>query len=152
MGLKYNRAITAGIIGGVVLAVLAIVALAFQVVLGRFSGLPGGSCCFWLLSLLVMLGVGAFAVYYARPGLYKILDAAVVSLVAGAVAGAIDGVVQVVVSMLSPGYFGSITGLVGYEVRAVICAPVTIICYMIVVAIVAAIGGLVYAALIAKRS
>jgi hypothetical protein len=146
----YNHAIKAGIIGGIVLAALAFINLAFQIVVGIFSGLSGGSCCYWLLSLLVMLGVGALTVMFARHRLHSVLDAVVASLLAGAVAGAIDGVVRIIVDMIRPGFTGSIWGFVHGEVTTIICAPVTIIAYIVLVAIIAAIGGALYGSLIAR--
>ena len=146
----HNHAITAGIIGGIVLAALAFISLVFQIVMGMFSGVFSGLCCFWLLELIVMLGVGALTVSFARHRIHNILDAVVTSLLAGAVAGAIDGVMQVIVAMIRPGFSGSIFGFVGREVTTIICAPVTIIAYIVFVAIIAAIGGALYGALVAK--
>jgi hypothetical protein len=147
---SYNHAISAGIVGGIVLAVLAFINLALQIVMGSFSGVIVDSCCYWLLSLLVMLGVGALAVMFARHRLHSILDAVVVSLLAGGVAGAIDGVVRVFVDMLRPTFSGSLWGFVGREATTLICAPVTIVAYIVIVAILAAVGGALYGALVAR--
>lgn len=147
---SYNHAISAGIIGGIVLAVLAFIGLGLQVVSSIFSGIFTGACCLGLLSLLVMLGVGALAVMFAGHRLHNILDAVVVSLLAGAVAGAIDGVVQVIINVIKPGLSGSIGGFFGGEFRALVCAPGIIIIYIVIVAIIAAIGGALYGALVAR--
>lgn len=146
---KYNQAIIAGIIGGAVLFVLAILGGLFGFALSGFSFVASGfNCLFGLLSILTMAGTGALAVIFARHSIHDVVDAVLVSLVAGAVAGAIDGVAQVIIELLRPG--GSILGFLGKELTTLVCAPVTIIVWIIIVAIVAAIGGAIYAVFVAR--
>jgi hypothetical protein len=97
------------------------------------------------------------AVIWAK-GLDKLTDAAVVAALAGALAGLIYGVVNVIIAFLRPVIefgtmvdssdivggiaLGSLFGGAG-GVGTCLCAPV----WLIVIAVVAAIGGAVYASM-----
>lgn len=154
MEAKYNEAIKAGIIGGVLLAVCAVLRLILSVI-----GMPVLStvcgCLIWLLVIIIAAGTGALAVKYAEKLLAKLTDAIVVSAVAGAVAGLIYAVVQVVIGFVEPllnigaysdvtsGLAGGVAGSAFLGMLTCLCAPV----YLIIVIILAVIGGALYGAL-----
>ncbi len=152
MEAKYNAAIKAGVIGGVLLAICAIISL----IIGLF---PALSClaglCLFILVIVIALGTGALAVMYATGTITKLVDAIVVSAVAGAVAGVIYAVVQVVIAFIQPflniGEYsytsdigsilaGNAIGSAAGGMFTCICAPVTVV----IVIILAIIGGAIY--------
>ncbi len=161
MQAKYIAAISAGIVGGVLLAVYAIVAFVLELVNWSMSvpgvGTAAGACgCLTIPAILVIaLAAGVLAVMWAK-GLEKLADAAIIAALAGALAGLIYGVVMVVIAFLRPviefgtavdtsdlagglalgSLFGGASG-----VGTCCCAPV----WLLIIAIVAAIGGAVYA-------
>ncbi len=157
---RYIAALTAGIVGGVLLA--GYLVIGFILELGAwFAWVPGigtasGACgCLTLPAVLVLaLATGALAVMWAK-GLDKLSDAAMIAALAGALAGLIYGVVNVVIAFLRPVIefgasvdssdilggiaLGSIFGGAG-GVGTCLCAPV----WLILIAVVAAIGGAIY--------
>jgi hypothetical protein len=160
---KHIAALTAGIVGGILLAAYAIVGFVLELAAWN-AWVPGintvsGACgCLAIPAILVLaLATGVLAVMWAK-GLEKLADAAIVAALAGTLAGLIYGVVNVAIAFLRPVIefgtavdstdivggvaLGSLFGA-GGGVLACICAPV----WLIFVAIVAAIGGAIYASL-----
>ena len=158
---KYIAALSAGIVGGVLLAAYAVLLFAVELV-AWYGYLPGTGatalcgCLFYVYFLVIGLLTGVLAVMWAKGVLAKLVDAIIISALAGALAGLIYGVINVVIAFIRPliesyAYLdsssyagglalGSMFGA-GSGVLACLCAPV----WLIAVAIVAAIGGAVYA-------
>ncbi|HTY91494.1 MAG TPA: hypothetical protein VMC84_09985 [Methanocella sp.] len=119
----------------------------------------GISCLLFLAEVVIAAGTGALAVKYARPLLNNLSNAALTAAAAGLVAGIIDGVVRIVIAFIRPlimgGVYSSLTdygvpssmvGSMGSGMISCLCMPV----WVIVVVILAAIGGALYASLVAK--
>ncbi len=137
---RLDHAIRAGVIGGIILAALAILGTLFT-----FCGL---NIVLGLLAILTAAGTGALAARFARRHIGGMTEKVVLSGMAGAIAGAIDGILHVILSLIRPGFSSySIFGFLGNEVSALICAPVLIILYIVVIGIIAVIGGAIYAAI-----
>src|SRR5512146_490073 len=158
---RYIAALTAGIVGGVLLA--GYLAVSFILELAAWNawvpgvGTASNACgCLTLPAILIIsLATGVLAVMRAKD-LVKLSDAAIVSALAGALAGLIYGVVNVIIAFLRPVIefgtsvdssdimggiaLGSIFGGAG-GVGTCLCAPVG----LILIAVVAAIGGAIYA-------
>lgn len=158
---RYVAAISAGIVGGVLLAGYAIVSfvlslIAYNAWVPGINMLSGVCGCLLIPAVIVLAAItGVLAVMWAKAGLAKLADAAVIAAVAGAIAGLIYAVIKVVIAFLTPilmfgtavdtsdlasgvalgGLFGA-----GSGVLACICAPL----WLIAIAIVAAIGGAIY--------
>ena len=170
MEAKYIQAIKAGVIGGVILAVCMLATLFIDIANSNsyvYSGLTGlglANCCIFIVEIIVLAGTGALAVQMAKSLVVKLDEAAVVGAAAGAVAGLIGTVMQVISAVVRPwlsnvssyaDYYpynsygiGSSTlsmfgGLVG---AACCCGPMLII----IGAILAAIGGAIYAVAVLK--
>lgn len=156
---RYNHAIKAGVIGGVLFIILSI--LEFVSVFIHLWALQLALVCLFLLLLIVIAaGTGALAVRYARPVLHNLTDAVVVSGVAGLIAGIIYAVMRVVTSFISAivvheevydisRFYGIPASYGGYAqswIGSCCCAPFVVI----IIIILAVIGGALYAALIAK--
>ena len=175
MEAKYVQAIKAGIIGGVILAVCMLVNMFIGIINSNsYSGVPDISaglmglgllsCCIFLVEIVILAGTGALAVQMAKSLVVKLDEAAVVGAIAGAIAGLIGTVIQVISAVVTPwlsnvssysnyypygnyglgsSTFSMVTGLVG---AVICCGPVLII----VGAILAAIGGAIYAVAVLK--
>jgi hypothetical protein len=158
---RYIAALTAGIVGGVLLAGYLAVSFILELIAWN-AWVPGigaasGACgCLTLPAILVIsLATGAMAVMRAKD-LTKLTDAAIVSALSGALAGLIYGVVNVIIAFLRPVIefgtsvdssdivgsiaVGSLFGGAG-GVGTCLCAPI----WLIIIAVVAAIGGAIYA-------
>ena len=176
MEAKYIQAIKAGVIGGVILAVCMLVRLFIDIINtnnassyvsgiynpGIMTGLAGlglVSCCVFLVEIVVILGTGALAVMMAKSLIVKMDEAFVVGAVAGAVAGLFGTVIQVLGAIVTPwlthatymDYYysygsGILSTLGGVGISILCCGPVLII----VGAILAGIGGAIYAAVVLK--
>ncbi len=157
---RYIAALTAGIVGGVLLAGYLVVSFILELAAWN-AWVPGigtasNACgCLTLPAILVLaLVTGVLAVMRAKD-LEKLTDAAIVSALAGALAGLIYGVVNVLIAFLRPVIefgtsvdasdlaggiaLGSLFGGAG-GVGTCCCAPI----WLLIVAIVAAIGGAIY--------
>lgn len=173
MEAKYIQAIKAGIIGGVILAVCMLATLFIDIINSNayvYSGLTGLgllSCCIFIVEIIVLVGTGALAVQMAKSLVVKLDEAAVVGAAAGAVAGLIGTVIQVISAVVRPwlsnvssyanyynyypyntyGIGSSTLSMFGGLVGAVCCCGPMLI---IVGAILAAIGGAIYAVAVLK--
>ncbi len=142
---RLDHAIRAGVIGGIVLVVLSFLGTIFN-----FCGL---NLILGLLALLIAAGTGVLAARFAHRHIGGLSEAIVLSGMAGAIAGAIDGILHVVLSLIRPGFnSSSIFGFFGNEVSALTCAPFVVILYIVIIAIIAVIGGAIYAALTSDTS
>lgn len=160
---KYNQAIKAGIIGGILLVLCSMVSLIIDVInsgnpyaVGVPRPDPGISCLFFVVEMIIVASTGALAVTYARPILHGLSDAIVVAAVAGLVAGFIGGVIQVVIAFIRPfiikdmiydltayGLPRGILGSLGSGVLSCIGMPF----WVLLAFTMAVIGGAIYAAL-----
>jgi len=158
---KYNQAIKAGVIGGILFIVLSIVDMGVNL-LGIWTLQLALACLLLLLAILIGAGTGALAVKFARPSLHNLTDACGVAAIAGLIAGVIYAVMRMVAAFVNaaatremadnilnsyglPAYYGNYgvgQGLAGQ----CCCAPFVVA----LVVIVAVIGGAMYAALVAK--
>ena len=166
MEAKYLQAIKAGVIGGVILAVCMLVTLFIDIINSNtyvgLNGLGLVGCCIFLLEIIVLLGTGALAVQMAKSLVVKMDEAAVVGAIAGALAGLIGTIMQVVLAVVRPWLVntssysdlynysqfdnGVISTLGGVGISIICCGPVLIIAG----AILAAIGGAIYAVAVLK--
>ncbi|HEY3421929.1 MAG TPA: hypothetical protein VGK13_02140 [Methanocellaceae archaeon] len=162
------QAIKAGVIGGVILAACMLVTLLIDIINSNtYVGLTGlglVGCCVFILEIIVLLGTGALAVQMAKSLVVKLDEAAVVGAIAGALAGLIGTVMQVIVAIVRPwvtnvssysdvynysqygvgsSALSMFTGVVG---AVICCGPMLIIAG----AIIAAIGGAIYAVAVLK--
>jgi len=138
---RLDHAIRAGVIGGIILVVLSILNSGFSItVLG---------CIFGLLTIITALGTGALASRFAHHHMGGMTEVITLSGIAGAIAGAIDGILQVVPNFIRPGFNSyTIFGFFGKEVTALLCAPGIILIYILMIAVLAMIGGVLYRALV----
>jgi hypothetical protein len=167
MEAKYMQAIKAGIIGGVILAVCMLVTLFLDIIRSNtyvgLNGLGLVGCCIFIFEIILLVGTGALAVQMARSLVVKLDEAAVIGAIAGALAGLIGTIMQVIVAVVRPwltnvsayssfspsdygigaSTFSMLTGVVG---AAICCGPMLIIAG----AILAAIGGAIYAVAVLK--
>ena len=138
---RLDHAIRAGVIGGIVLVILSI--------LSNGPSICGLGCILGLLTILAALGTGALASRFARHHMGGMMEVITLSGIAGVIAGAIDGILQVVLNLIRPGFnSNTIFGFLGNEVTALLCAPGLIVLYVIVIAVLAMIGGVLYRALV----
>jgi len=157
MEAKYNAAIKAGVIGGVLLAVYAVIMFVINLITWNawVPGLgilqTGCGCLFWPVIIVIGAGTGALAVKFAASLLTKLTDAIIVSAASGAIAGLIYAVIAIVTNIITPlltSYYtdlglGGLGGSAFAGICGILCLPV----YIIIVAILAAIGGAIYGAL-----
>jgi hypothetical protein len=136
---RLDHAIRAGVMGGIVLVVLSL--------LGTVLTFCGLNLILGLVAILTAAGTGVMAARLARHHIGGLMETIVLSGMAGAIAGAIDGILHVVLSLVRPGFnSNSIFGFLGNEVSALTCAPFVVILYIAIIAIIAMIGGAIYAA------
>lgn len=162
MELKYSQGIKAGIIGGVLIAIIMIIGLVLNV-LGSWTSafISLCTCLNPILEVGLLLITGALAVRFASGVLKDMNDALVTSALAGGVAGLIGGVVAVIINFISPfllgtnyGYDDLATsiGVAGFEslssgLCSCLCAPVWIVLGIVF----GAIGGAIYYAVIGNK-
>jgi len=169
MEAKYNEAIKAGVIGGVILAVLELInqfsglidlnSMSSDAAVGVGLCVLGLCCCLFILYIIVLLGIGVLAVRMARPVIMDTRDAIVVSALAGAVGGLIWGVVGIILRFLMPlispsysGEYNELSNRVGGSLVSGICGVVCCLPTALVLGIVmAVIGGAIYAVLVPKK-
>lgn len=157
MDLKYSQAIKAGIIGGVIVAMLILIRSGIDVIGSWTTSLIGIiGCCIWIIELVLLIATGALAVHFARAALKDMNDALVAGAVSGGVAGLIAAGTTVIVAFITPFVLGStytgdyttaenlgiagIASLFGGLGTACCCAPI----WLIVSIIIGAIGGAIY--------
>jgi len=105
MEAKYVQAIKAGAIGGVIIAACVLINFLVEVIQSRFLALTGIGlvvCCVWILMVIVLVGTGALAVFFAKTTLVKLEEAVIVGAVAGIIAGIIATIMQVIVAIVRP--------------------------------------------------
>ena len=160
---KAIAALSAGLAGGVILAAYDLITLALSLVflymnnkgVETVTGVCG--CLSYPVAIAVALGVGVLAVMWAKNVLTTLADAAIAAALAGALAGLIYGVVSVAVAFLVPlivsssvadstDYVGSLAvgsffGVASGVENLCCCAPM----WLVAIAILAAIGGVIYA-------
>lgn len=162
MDLKYSQGIKAGIIGGVLIAILMIIGMLLNV-LGSWttSIISLCTCLNPVFEVILLLIAGVLAVRFSTGLLKDMNDALVTSAVAGGVAGLIAGVVAMIVNVISPFLLGTtygyedigtsigIAGLssLGSGVCTCLCAPV----WIVLGAVFGAIGGAIYYAVAGKK-
>jgi hypothetical protein len=153
---KYVAAIKAGIIGAVILAVLALINNVIDFI--NIRGLGFLPCCLFIVEIVLLLGVGALAVNMA-PGLIKKLEEALVS---GAIAGAITLILAGIVGIIL-GFLFAMLKATTYDLTrpiqgmpelphwglfagicAVCCLPIVLVIVGVIGAIVGAIGAAIY--------
>lgn len=169
MEAKYTQAIKAGIIGGVILAACMLVNLFIEIIntdISAFTGLGLLSCCIFLVEIIVLLGTGALAVKMATSLVAKLDESLIVGGMAGAIAGLIGTIIQVVGAVIRPwlsntssymnyynyypydyGVGSSVLSMFGGVVGAACCCGPMLI---IIGAVIAAIGGAIYAVVVLK--
>jgi hypothetical protein len=159
---KYIAAIKAGIIGAVILAVLALI----NNLIDYFNiNLIGLSCFIFALELLTLAGAGALAIKMA-PGLIgQLEDALVTGGVAGAIAFILGGIVGLILSVLFTiitattydisGSFGGFPNATAASLFtglcAICCLPILLVILGIIGAVVGAIGAAIYYELSEKK-
>ncbi len=142
---RLDHAIRAGVIGGIVLVVLSLLGTIFT-----FCGL---NVILGLLAIITAAGTGALAARFAHRHIGGLSEVIALSGMAGAIAGAIDGILHVVLSLIRPGFNSySVFGFLGNEVSALTCAPFVVILYIVIIAVIAMIGGALYAALVSDTN
>ncbi len=168
MEVKYLQAIKAGIIGGVILAACMLVNLAIQIInsnISTFTGLGLVSCCVFLVEIIVLLGTGVLAARMAGSFITKMEESLIVGGIAGAIAGLIGTIIQVIGAIVKPwltntsyldysNYYPSNYGVgssigsmfSGLFISVCCCGPALVV----MGAIIAAIGAVIYAVLVLK--
>jgi|AGTN01.3.fsa_nt_gi hypothetical protein len=168
---KYVEAIKAGIIGGVILAIVQLISdlmSLLNVIKVDYSSYEYGAtptlsgelglaalfgCCICALYIVVLVATGAMAVRMNRGLLRDLNDAVINAALAGAVAGLIWGAVSVILGVLrqliNP---DSAAGRLGGSLISGICGVLCCLPAEIVIgAIIALIGGALYYALAGKN-
>lgn len=131
---KIMNGIKAGVAGGIVLGIVAII--------GHFLPLIG--CIISPVTLIVWLAIGAVAIYIGPKAVTKLMDAAVIGAVAGVVAEVILLVINLLLNVISS--LNDIGGLVIVLVGTVIFGVIGII----IAAIFAAIVAIIYTYVVLK--
>lgn len=131
---KYMNGIKAGVAGGIVLAIVAII--------GHFLPLIG--CLISPLTFIVWLAIGAVAIYIGPKAVTKLMDAAIIGAVAGVVAEIILLIVNLVLGVI--GSLNDMTGLAIVVVATIIGGIIGIV----VAAVLAAIVAVVYTYVVLK--
>lgn len=131
---KYMNGIKAGVAGGIVLAIVAII--------GHFLPLIG--CLISPLTFIVWLAIGAVAIYIGPKAVTKLMDAAIIGAVAGIVAEIILLVVNLILNVISN--LNDIGGLVIILIATVIGGIIGIV----IAAIFAALVAVVYTYVVLK--
>ncbi|WP_424357893.1 hypothetical protein [Methanocella sp. MCL-LM] len=108
MELKYSQAIKAGIVAGVIMIILIVLNSAVGIIGTWTTSLVSlGSCCIFIVEILVLVGAGALAVRFAAMGLKDLNDALIVGAVAGFVTGIMAAIMAVIVAFVSPFLMGT---------------------------------------------
>jgi hypothetical protein len=163
---KYVEAIKAGIIGGILLAGLALLSQLASLMgyikaedyttgtaaIAGVSAVLG--CCVCILFVVVLAGTGALAVRMANLLLRDLNDAVLVSAIAGAVAGLIWGIVSIVLDMLAQllgksgsGVAGSLAGSLFAGICGLLCC---VPAAMVLSVVIAVAGGATYWSIMKK--
>lgn len=164
---KYVEAIKAGIIAGILLAVLELISqiasmlkfIDVEDISGEMTAVMGMGmivgCGICILFIVVLLGAGALAVRMTAPMLRDLNDALVVSALSGGVAGLVWGLVTVILGVLSPlisPELESPAGKVGGSVISGFCGLICCLPAEILIGVVLAlIGGAIYYAIVVKK-
>lgn len=131
---KIMNGIKAGVAGGIVLAIVAII--------GHFLPLVG--CLISPVTLIVWIALGALAVYLGPKAVTKLMDAVMAGAVAGVVAEIILLVVNLLLNVISS--LNDIGGLVIIMVGTVIFGVIGIV----IAAIFGAVVAVVYTYVVLK--
>ena len=118
MEAKYVHALKAGIIGGVIFAACILINFIIEVITSRSIALGALgllTCCMWLVMVVVLVGTGALAAFMAKGTIAKLEEALLVGAVAGAIAGLIATVMQVVEAIVRPWLINSASVLNYYS-------------------------------------
>jgi hypothetical protein len=164
MDAKYNAAIKAGVIGGILLSGYVVLQFLLNVV-NTLVTVPGMNmfilacgCLWWAALIILGAGTGAMAVNFASRVVTKLTDGLIVAAIAGAIAGLIYVVMAVVIGFITPllnivPYLSTsdlgvmLGGSVGIAAAAgiavCICAPL----WVVIIVILAVIGGAIWGAL-----
>ena len=118
MELKYSQAIKAGVIAGIIMIILILISEALTIIGTWTTGLLSlGSCCIFLIEIVVLLAAGAFAVRFAAAGLKDMNDALVTGAVAGFVTGIMTAIMSVIMAFVAPFLMG--TNYVGTDTESI---------------------------------
>jgi hypothetical protein len=131
---KYMNGIKAGVAGGIVLGIVAII--------GHFLPLIG--CLISPLTFIVWIALGAVAIYIGPKAVTKLMDAAII----GAVAGVVAEVILLIVNLLL-GVISSMSDLTGLAVVLGVTVVGGVI-GIVIAAIFAAIVAVVYTYVVLK--
>ena len=131
---KYMNGIKAGVAGGIVLAIVAII--------GHFLPLIG--CLISPLTFIVWLAIGAVAIYIGPKAVTKLMDAAIIGAVAGVVAEIIVLIVNLILGIISS--LSSVEGIAITLVATLIGGVIGIV----VAAVLAALVAVVYTYVVLK--
>jgi hypothetical protein len=168
---KYVEAIKAGIIGGVILAVLQLISellsllnvvkvedytySATPTITGAMATAAIFGCGICILYIVVLAGTGAMAVRMSKGLLRDLNDAVVNSAFAGAVAGLIWGITGIILGILSPMIkpeYTSAASKLGGSLISGICGVICCLPASLVIgAVIALIGGAIYYELAGKK-
>lgn len=176
MEAKYIHALKAGLIGGVIFAACILLNFIIEVITSRSIALGSlglVTCCVWIIMVIVLVGTGALAAFMAKGTIAKLEEALLVGVVAGAIAGLIATIMEVVVAIVRPwlvnsyvtNYYSSaypelsqysqygLGSNLGQTAGGVVaslccCGPA----FIVIGAILAAIGAAIYASLKLKLS
>ncbi|HMK46688.1 MAG TPA: hypothetical protein VK436_08685 [Methanocella sp.] len=127
---KYMNSIKAGAVGGIIMAVITVIA--------HFI------CCFGFVTWIVALATGVLAIYFGPTLITKIMDAVVVSSAAGGVAGLINGIVALLLALTSAGSSAANGSALGAGV-GIVAGIFGLVISVVLGVILAAIAGTVYA-------
>lgn len=133
---KYMNGIKAGVAGGIVLAIVAII--------GHFLPLIG--CLISPLTFIVWLAIGAVAIYIGPKAVTKLMDAAIIGAVAGVVAEIIVLVVNFALVLL-----GFVTGISVESIMiGIVATLIGGVIGIVIAAVLAAIVAVVYTYVVLK--
>lgn len=172
MEAKYIHALKAGIIGGVIVAACVLLTFIIDVITSRSIALGAlglVTCCVWIVMVVVLAGTGALAVFMAKGTIVKLEEALIIGAMAGAIAGLIATVMEVAEAIVRPWLINSASVLnyysssypelsrysqygIGSNLRQSTWDVIGGLCccgpaFIIIGAILAAIGGAIYASL-----
>jgi len=136
---KYMQAIKAGVIGGVIMAIVTVIT----------HFVPFTGCLLFWVGWVVALAVGVLAIYFGPKLVKTIMDAVVMSAVAGGVAGGINGIVILLLALLGAAGAGIDGSVVGAGV-GLMAGIIGLVVSIISAVILAVIAGLLYTIVVLK--
>jgi hypothetical protein len=162
MEAKYGEAVKAGVIGGVLLAILFVAVIVIGIMVTDVTWFTLGELLVWVLLGAVMLLTGVLAVAGSGPRIANVDEAALGASLAGGIAGVIGAIVFAIAMAIIQFFlqYNFLADLGKFEVLAarttlsMVCGGIAccLLPFIVLAAIIlAAIGGWIYWLAVGKK-